>query len=188
MQLITALREILIWNTNGISNSNDKQSQLEVFHFINQGLTRSKRFYEIWQKNCASLPASQFRLVESPKLICLYFYILHLLIFLHSLRSIDFVILLLLIHIKEDRAFYIENIVSIFENIHMYLYVCLYLFSNKLRRRIKLEHITVDVLNETKLKFGAILELHTNTLMQILHNFLHDKHKNVADFSRNAYG
>lgn len=40
---------------------NDKKSQLELFGFLELGLIRSKKFYQMWQKTIAGLPAEHFR-------------------------------------------------------------------------------------------------------------------------------
>uniref|UniRef100_A0A6P4EZY6 Fanconi anemia group D2 protein n=1 Tax=Drosophila rhopaloa TaxID=1041015 RepID=A0A6P4EZY6_DRORH len=80
--------------------------------------------------------------------------------------SLDIIILLLLIKVNEDNSLYIENI---------------------LRRRIKLEHITVSILEEVKLHYKHILEQHINTLMNILHDFMREKHRTVSDFAKSSY-
>ncbi|XP_037944134.1 uncharacterized protein LOC119676939 [Teleopsis dalmanni] len=136
-ELVNTLREILIY-LNDISVI-EKHS--EVFNHIEQGLIRSKKFYTLWQKKISGLPPVEF-------------------------KSIDFMILLLLIYIKEDNSMYIENII---------------------RRRIKLEHITVEIIFDICDKYGVALEKLTNILMQILHNFLKEKHKSVVNFARASY-
>uniref|UniRef100_A0A1I8M2U3 Uncharacterized protein n=1 Tax=Musca domestica TaxID=7370 RepID=A0A1I8M2U3_MUSDO len=85
-ELVSTLREILNWNENDSTTlAKDKQLQLELFSYIEQGFTRSKKFYSIWQKTIASTKSSNF-------------------------KAIDFVIILILIHIREDNSLYIENI------------------------------------------------------------------------------
>lgn len=62
IQLVNTLREILNWNDNDATTlANDKQLQLELFGYIEQGFTRSKKFYSIWQKTIASLKSTQFK-------------------------------------------------------------------------------------------------------------------------------
>ncbi|XP_067618049.1 Fanconi anemia group D2 protein homolog isoform X2 [Eurosta solidaginis] len=138
-ELVTTIRQVLVLRLN---TSLERSTQLEVFNFLEQALVRSKKFYIIWQKLLSSLPGSQF-------------------------RSLDFLILLLLIHIKEDNYMYIENI---------------------LRRRIKLEHITVDIFIEMKSNYAAVLEQHTPTLMQLMYDFLREKNKIVGNFAKASYG
>ncbi|XP_064549377.1 Fanconi anemia group D2 protein homolog [Drosophila montana] len=149
-ELVSTLREIFTWrhrsqkeNSPVISTpaANNKQSQLELFGFLQQGLKRSKRFYQMWQRTISGLPASEF-------------------------KSFDFIMLLLLIHINEDNTLFIENL---------------------FRRRIKLEHITVNILDEIKTHFPHILEQHIGTLMHLLHDFMREKNRIVADFAKAAY-
>ncbi|KAH8265254.1 hypothetical protein KR038_002491 [Drosophila bunnanda] len=80
--------------------------------------------------------------------------------------SFELIVLLLLIHVNEDNSLYIENI---------------------LRRRIKLEHITVSILEEVKLHYKHILEQHISTLMHILHDFMREKNRTVSDFAKSSY-
>ncbi|KAH8247136.1 hypothetical protein KR032_010698 [Drosophila birchii] len=80
--------------------------------------------------------------------------------------SFELIVLLLLIHVNEDNSLYIENI---------------------LRRRIKLEHITVNILEEVKLHYKHILEQHISTLMHILHDFMREKNRTVSDFAKSSY-
>ncbi|KAM8706214.1 hypothetical protein ACLKA7_010484 [Drosophila subpalustris] len=149
-QLVSTLREIFNWRHRAHSNdstemvrptSNDKQSQLELFGFLQQGLRRSKRFYQIWQRTIGGLPSTEF-------------------------RSFDFIMMLLLIHINEDNTLYIENL---------------------LRRRIKLEHMTVEILDEARTYFSHVLEQHIQVLMHILHDFVREKNRIVAEFAKSAY-
>ncbi|ALC46708.1 Fancd2 [Drosophila busckii] len=149
-ELVSTLREIFNWHYRSQSEepghiftpaANDKELQLELFSFLHQGLTRSKRFYQMWQRVLAALPATEF-------------------------NSFDFIMLLLLIHINEDNTLYIENL---------------------LRRRIKLEHITVDILDEVRSQFPHILEKHISTLMHILQDFVREKNQIVSDFAKLAY-
>ncbi|KAH8311710.1 hypothetical protein KR044_007645 [Drosophila immigrans] len=149
-ELVSTLREVFNWRhrTQGEAATemsrpaaNEKESQLELFGFLQQGLRRSKRFYQMWQRTIAGLPAGEF-------------------------RSFDFIMLLQLIHINEDNTLYIQNL---------------------LRRRIKLEHITVEILDEVKSNYAHILEMHISILMHILHDFVREKNRIVADFSKAAY-
>ncbi|XP_017003443.2 Fanconi anemia group D2 protein homolog [Drosophila takahashii] len=80
--------------------------------------------------------------------------------------SFDLIVLLLLIHVNEDNSLYIENI---------------------LRRRIKLEHITVNILEEVRLHYRHILEQHISPLMNILHDFMREKNRTVSDFAKSSY-
>ncbi|XP_017017550.1 Fanconi anemia group D2 protein homolog [Drosophila kikkawai] len=80
--------------------------------------------------------------------------------------SFELIVLLLLIQVNEDNSLYIENI---------------------LRRRIKLEHITVSILEEVKLHYKHILEQHISTLMHILHDFMREKNRTVSDFAKTSY-
>lgn len=80
--------------------------------------------------------------------------------------SFDMILLLLLIHVNEDNSLYIENI---------------------LRRRIKLEHITVSILEEIRQHYRHILEQHITTLMNILHDFMREKNRIVSDFAKSSY-
>lgn len=57
----------------------------------------------------------------------------------------------------------------------------------QLRRRIKLEHITVNILDDIKINYSHILEKHINTLMHLLHDFMREKNRIVADFAKAAY-
>jgi len=57
----------------------------------------------------------------------------------------------------------------------------------QLRRRIKLEHITVTILEEVKLHYRHILEQHISTLMNILHDFMREKNRTVSDFAKGSY-
>uniref|UniRef100_A0A1I8P4T9 Fanconi anemia group D2 protein n=1 Tax=Stomoxys calcitrans TaxID=35570 RepID=A0A1I8P4T9_STOCA len=140
-ELVTTLREILNWNDNDETTlANDKQLQLELFSYIEQGFTRSKKFYSIWQKTIASLKSIHF-------------------------KAIDFTIILLLLHIKEDNSLYIENM---------------------LRRHIR--QISTSLVQEIRKKYAPMLEQHWNILMQIINCFLRDKHKPVVDFARVACG
>ncbi|XP_014088001.2 Fanconi anemia group D2 protein homolog [Bactrocera oleae] len=138
-ELVTTTRQILVWRLN---TPMDCPIQQELFTYIEQAFVRSKKFYTIWQKLLASLPGSKF-------------------------RSLDFIILLLLLHIKEDNYLYLANII---------------------RRHIKLEHITVDVFVEMKSNYAAILEQHTHTLMELMHDFLREKHNVVKGFAIASFG
>ncbi|EDV91108.1 Fanconi anemia group D2 protein [Drosophila grimshawi] len=150
-ELVFTLREIFNWRHRAPSancieaaepaKANDKKSQLELFGFLQQGLKRSKRFYQMWQRTISGLPAGVF-------------------------SSFDFIMLLLLIHINEDNTLFIENLI---------------------RRSIKLEHITVEILEDIKTHFPHILEQHIGTLMHILHDFMREKHRIVADFAKTSY-
>ncbi|KAH8417749.1 hypothetical protein KR222_005289 [Zaprionus bogoriensis] len=145
-QLVSALREIFNWRHRTQSEdstpaSYTKQSQLELFGYLQQGLKRSKRFYQMWQRTLGALPATDF-------------------------RAFDFIMLIILIHINEDNTLYIENL---------------------LRRRIKLEHITVEIVDEVKTHFPHILEQHISTLMHILHDFMRERNRIVSDFAKSAY-
>lgn len=57
------MREILHWRENTPTGSlaKDKQLQLELFGYVEQGLTRSKKFYSLWQKSISSLASTQFK-------------------------------------------------------------------------------------------------------------------------------
>ncbi|KAH8381489.1 hypothetical protein KR093_006396 [Drosophila rubida] len=149
-ELVSTLREVFNWRHRAQDETvtdmarpavNEKESQLELFGFLQQGLRRSKRFYQMWQRTIAGLPGSEF-------------------------RSFDFIILLLLIHINEDNTLYIQNL---------------------LRRRIKLEHITVQILDEVKTQYAHILEQHISILMHILNDFVREKNRVVADFAKSAF-
>ncbi|XP_017119014.1 Fanconi anemia group D2 protein [Drosophila elegans] len=83
-----------------------------------------------------------------------------------AFTSFDMIVLLLLIKVNEDNSLYIENI---------------------LRRRIKLEHFTVSILEEVKLHYRHILEQHISTLMNILHDFMREKNRTVSDFAKSSY-
>ncbi|XP_053945249.1 Fanconi anemia group D2 protein homolog [Anastrepha ludens] len=139
IELVTTIRQILVWRLN---TPMERETQIQLFNCIEQALVRSKKFYTFWQKILSSLPGSQF-------------------------RSLDFIMLLLLIHIKEDNYMYIENV---------------------LRRRIKLEHIAADIFIEMKSNYAAVLEQHTSILMELMHDFLREKNKIVADFAKASYG
>ncbi|XP_065371634.1 Fanconi anemia group D2 protein homolog [Calliphora vicina] len=141
-ELINTLRLILHWreDTSAISLAKDKQLQLELFGYIEQGLTRSKKFYSIWQKSIASLASTQF-------------------------KPIDFIIVLLLIHIRDDNSLYLENV---------------------LRRHIK--QLSTSIIQEIRNKYAPILEQHWHILMQIINLYLRDKHKSVVDFARTCCG
>ncbi|XP_075147776.1 fancd2 [Haematobia irritans] len=140
-ELVSTLRDILDWNDNDVSTlANDKQLQLELFGYIEQGFTRSKKFYSVWQKTIASLKPAHF-------------------------KAIDFTIILVLIHIKDDNSLYIESM---------------------LRRHIR--HVSTSVVQEIRKKYAPMLEHHWNILMQIINTFLRDKHKPVVDFARAACG
>ncbi|EDV48341.1 Fanconi anemia group D2 protein [Drosophila erecta] len=144
--LIGTLREIFNWRHTIAREENSergdsKQSQLELFSFLELGLIRSKKFYQACQRSSAGVPAEEF-------------------------TSLDLILLLLLIHVNEDNALYIENI---------------------LRRRIKLEHITVSILEEIRLHYRHILEQHITTLMNILHDFMREKNRTVSDFAKSSY-
>ncbi|XP_039954173.1 Fanconi anemia group D2 protein [Bactrocera neohumeralis] len=138
-ELVTTTRQILVWRLN---TPLDCPTQQDLFTFIEQAFVRSKKFYTTWQKLLASLPGSQF-------------------------RSVDFIILLLLLYIKEDNYLFIANI---------------------LRRHIKLEHITVDIFAEMKSNYAAILEQHTHTLMELMYDFLRENHNVVRGFAISSFG
>ncbi|XP_017471044.1 PREDICTED: Fanconi anemia group D2 protein isoform X2 [Rhagoletis zephyria] len=138
-ELVTTIRQILVWRLN---TPMERTTQLELFNFIEQAFVRSKKFYTMWQKLLSLVPGSQF-------------------------KSLDFIMVLLLIHVKEDNYMYIENV---------------------LRRRIKLEHITVDIFIEMKSDYAAVLEQHTAILMQLMYDFLREKNKIVAEFAKASYG
>ncbi|XP_030369940.1 Fanconi anemia group D2 protein isoform X2 [Scaptodrosophila lebanonensis] len=146
-EIVGVLREIFnsLQKTDASNSStnigNDKPLQLELFNNLQVGLIRSKRFYQMWQKTIASLPSN-------------------------SLKSFDLIMLLLLIHVKEDNEFFIENI---------------------LRRHIKLEHITVNILSDAKTHYSYMLELLIGTLMNILHDFMREKNPAVAEFAKSSY-
>ncbi|KAM7362212.1 fancd2 [Cochliomyia hominivorax] len=141
-ELINTLREILHWSEDTSTGSlcNDKTLQLELFGYIEQGLTRSKKFYSIWQKIIASLPSIQF-------------------------KPIDFVVILLLIHIRDDNSLYLENV---------------------LRRHIR--QLSTSIVQEIRNKYSPILEEHWHILMQLINLYLRDKHKIVVDFARTCCG
>ncbi|XP_019844495.2 Fanconi anemia group D2 protein isoform X2 [Bactrocera dorsalis] len=139
IELVTTTRQILVWRLN---TPMDCPTQQDLFTFIEQAFVRSKKFYTTWQKLLASLPGSQF-------------------------RSVDFIILLLLLYIKEDNYLFIANI---------------------LRRHIKLEHITVDIFAEMKSNYAAILEQHTHTLMELMYDFLRENHNVVRGFAISSFG
>ncbi|XP_054081207.1 Fanconi anemia group D2 protein homolog isoform X3 [Zeugodacus cucurbitae] len=139
IELVTTTRQILVWRLN---TTMDGPTQQELFTFIEQALIRSKKFFSVWQKLLASLPGSQF-------------------------RCLDFIILLLLLHIKEDNYMYIGNI---------------------LRRHIKLEHITVDIFVEMKSNYTTILEQHTHILMELILDFLREKNNVVRGFAIASFG
>ncbi|XP_037821987.1 Fanconi anemia group D2 protein [Lucilia sericata] len=141
-ELVNTLREILHWreDTSTSSLAKDKQLQLELFGYIEQGLTRSKKFYSIWQKSIATLSSTQF-------------------------KPIDFVIVLLLINIRDDNSLYLENV---------------------LRRHIK--QLSTSIVQEIRNKYSPMLEQHWHILMQIINLYLRDKHKTVVDFARSCCG
>lgn len=69
-QLVSTLREIFNWRHRSqgddsqelaIPAASEKQSQLELFGFLQQGLKRSKRFYQMWQRTISGLAASEFK-------------------------------------------------------------------------------------------------------------------------------
>lgn len=71
-KLVVALRQIFNWlykvegdttTTAATFTSNNKQSQLELFGYLLQGLKRSRRFYQMWQRSIGGLPACEFRCV-----------------------------------------------------------------------------------------------------------------------------
>ncbi|XP_026845923.1 Fanconi anemia group D2 protein [Drosophila persimilis] len=146
-ELVSTLREIFNWRHRALNESsapaaaNDKKSQLDLFGFLELGLIRSKRFYQMWQRLIASLPADGF-------------------------TALDLIMLLLLIHVNEDNSLYIENI---------------------LRRRIKLNQISVNILEGVKLHYPHILEQHISTLMHILHDFMCEKNVAVSEFAKSSY-
>ncbi|KAH8294661.1 hypothetical protein KR018_001006 [Drosophila ironensis] len=145
-QLVLALRDIFNWReTNAKDKSSqpacDKKSQLELFGFLELGITRSKKFYQMWQRSISGLPGNEF-------------------------SSLDLIVLLLLIHVNDDNSLYIENII---------------------RRRVKLEHIGVNILEEVKLHYPHILEQHIAILMHILHDFMREKTRVVSDFAKSSY-
>ncbi|SPP83080.1 Fanconi anemia group D2 protein homolog [Drosophila guanche] len=89
-ELVSTLREIFncrhrALNESGAPTANDKKSQLDLFGFLELGLIRSKRFYQLWQRLIATLPADGF-------------------------TALDLIMILLLIHVNEDNSLYIENI------------------------------------------------------------------------------
>ncbi|KAH8382936.1 hypothetical protein KR009_005875 [Drosophila setifemur] len=145
-ELVLILREIFNWRhknykDKGPPTASDKKSQLDLFGFVELGIIRSKRFYQIWQRAIAGLPANGF-------------------------SSFDLIVLLLLIHVNEDNSLYIENII---------------------RRRVKLEHITVNILEEVKLHYSHVLEQHISLLMHILHDFMREKNRIVSEFAKSSY-
>ncbi|XP_068157652.1 Fanconi anemia group D2 protein homolog isoform X2 [Drosophila tropicalis] len=84
----------------------------------------------------------------------------------NAFKSFDLIMLLLLIDVNEDNSMYIENI---------------------LRRRIKLEYITVEILEEVKMHYPYILEQNISILMHLLHGFMREKNRAVSDFAKSAY-
>lgn len=102
------MREILHWRENTPTGSlaKDKQLQLELFGYVEQGLTRSKKFYSLWQKSISSLASTQFKYDKIFFNLIITYYLPYL------NRPIDFIIILLLIHIRDDNSLYLENVVS----------------------------------------------------------------------------
>ncbi|XP_004536027.1 Fanconi anemia group D2 protein [Ceratitis capitata] len=137
-ELVTTTRQILVGRLNTPMESS---TQTDLFNVIEQGLIRSKKYYKFWQKSLSSLPG--------------------------TFRSLDFIILLKLLHIKGDNYMYIQNI---------------------LRRRIKMEQISVDIFVEMNSNYAAVLEQHTHILMQLIYDFLREKNKTVADFAKASFG
>uniref|UniRef100_A0A1B0FNR3 Fanconi anemia group D2 protein n=1 Tax=Glossina morsitans morsitans TaxID=37546 RepID=A0A1B0FNR3_GLOMM len=139
-ELVNTLREILIWREKhtSLSSAKDKQAQLELFSNIEKSLIRSKKFYTIWLKTIASLTAAQ-------------------------IKSIDFVVLLLLMDVREDNTLYIENI---------------------LKHHSKT--MPIAIILEIRDKYTPILEHHWNTLMEVLNCFLRDKNKTTVEFAQSA--
>ncbi|KAL9900180.1 fancd2 isoform 1-T3 [Glossina fuscipes fuscipes] len=139
-ELVNTLREILIWCEHHTTTSlaRDKQAQLELFSNIEKSLIRSKKFYTIWLKTIANLTAAQ-------------------------IKSIDLVVLLLLIDIREDNTLYIENI---------------------LKHHSK--NMPTSIILEIRDKYTPILERHWNILMEILNCFLRDKNKTTVEFAQSA--
>ncbi|XP_022209594.2 Fanconi anemia group D2 protein homolog [Drosophila obscura] len=145
-EMVSTLREIFNWRHRALNDSsaptaNDKKSQLELFGFLKLGLIRSHRFYQMWQRLIATLPADGF-------------------------TALDLIMILLLIHVNEDNSLYIENI---------------------LRRRIKLNQITVNILEDVKQHYPHILEKNISTLMHILHDFMCEKNAAVSEFAKSSY-
>lgn len=84
--IIKDLRSCLKWPQRDVSEMAIQQNQREVFGCISQSLIRSKQLFDVWLKRI---------LAESG-----------------SAKPIDFIILLMMMTINDERSNYIENIVS----------------------------------------------------------------------------
>ena len=87
LQLINDLRTSLKWPT-ATNDQNVANSQKAVFDCIARSLTRSKKLFDIWLKSIAQQ-------VDDPA------------------KPIDFIILLIMMSINDEKRNYIENIVSV---------------------------------------------------------------------------
>uniref|UniRef100_A0A1A9WNL2 Fanconi anemia group D2 protein n=1 Tax=Glossina brevipalpis TaxID=37001 RepID=A0A1A9WNL2_9MUSC len=139
-ELVNTLRQILIWGENNTTSSlsKNKTAQIELFGYIERGLIRSKKFYTIWLKTISNLSAAQF-------------------------KSIDFVVLLLLMDVREDNASYIENVFKHFS-----------------------KTTPTSILREIREKYTPMLEHYWNILMEILDCFLRDKHEATVKYAQSA--
>lgn len=100
-------------------------------------------------------------------------------------RSIDFMVLIMLMSTREDRCIYIENLV----------FCCTFEWSLwilnrnhlQIRRRIKAEHFTVDTIIKVRKELPAVFDQHAEVVLMMLHTFLKEKTHLVSSFAKNCY-
>lgn len=80
-------------------------------------------------------------------------------------RPKDFIVASILTSVREDKSAYIESII---------------------RRRVKCEQITIGLLNKTRKPIPAVLAQYTDTILQMVYNFIRDKSILVKKFAKHA--
>ncbi|XP_055384821.1 Fanconi anemia group D2 protein homolog [Condylostylus longicornis] len=140
-ELVSDIRTALDWHESNINEFEILKYQSEIFTYIKQGLIRSKKLCDIWQKSIQNLNEE-------------------------STKPVDIIIFLMLMSIRDEKGFYIENLI---------------------RRQVKLEHIKLNVVSETKRYFSPMLDTYGDVFLQVLYNFVKEKTHIVSEFAKNCF-
>lgn len=160
-QLISELRHCLRWTiTTTIENQNEiAKSQKEVFQCIVRSFTASKQIYDIWLKTI------QTTLLDNQK-------------------SIDLIILLIMIKVNEDKTYYIEQLVSIWISL---MRPPIITHSLQIRKKIKSDQYNLNILEEIVEEFVFVLPEYLSIFISILDSLFRDKTPSVVAFASHGF-
>lgn len=149
------------WNITAENAQEIYANQKEVFDSIVRSLSGTKQIYDNWLKTIQNTSAD-------------------------SQKPVDLIILLIMMEVNQDKAYYIEQLVIFRRFNHKMIHFCI---RNcwQIRKKIKQEQFRSTILDELVNDFLSILKEHLTLFVSILDKLFRDKIASISAFATHGF-